>query len=370
MKILFVTDLCPIQENEKGLPLTLLNFILDFKSLGADVTLLRPNIIPNVLIRKRKILPDGEYLYNGIRIINKNFLTPFFNENQFLFLKNLNFDIIVSHMPSGILAANKISKLLKIPYITSVHSSDIKVLSDIKYLFLKKQMEKAYLEASLVLPRSLWLKNRIQEIIPKLTIKDTVPSGIDSNIVISQTEIDNKVEKFYGNPYKIFSAGTLIKRKNFEELIKTVAKLDNATLEIGGEGKERKNLERLIKKLNAQDKIKLLGQKTQEEIYKSMKNSSVFVLASKNETFGMVYLEAMSNGCIVLCPENSGMAGYIKDGFNGFLFQEGSLYDKIKHLKELENAKEIINNACETAKSMDRLKMAQNYLNLIQNILV
>ena len=68
MKILFVTDLCPIERKEK-LPITLLNFILDFKSLDHEVILLRPNIIPNIIIRKRKILPEGEYEYFGIKCI-------------------------------------------------------------------------------------------------------------------------------------------------------------------------------------------------------------------------------------------------------------------------------------------------------------
>ena len=66
MNILFVTDLCPITKEEWGLPSTLLNFILDFKALGHNVTLLRPNVLLNVLIRKRKILVEGEYEYKGV----------------------------------------------------------------------------------------------------------------------------------------------------------------------------------------------------------------------------------------------------------------------------------------------------------------
>ena len=147
MKILFVTDLCPINENEKGLPLTLLNFIEDFIKLGHSVTLLRPNVIPNVILRGRKILPESKFYWRGIKIINKNFMTPFFNEGQFKFLDDIEFDIILSHMPSGILAANKISKLLEIPYFAAVHSSDIHVLENWKYYYMQNFMKKAYNEA-------------------------------------------------------------------------------------------------------------------------------------------------------------------------------------------------------------------------------
>ena len=72
MEILFVTDLCPIREDEKGLPLTLLNFMEDFIALGHNVLLLRPNVVLNVLIRGRKILPEGNYNYKKINCININ----------------------------------------------------------------------------------------------------------------------------------------------------------------------------------------------------------------------------------------------------------------------------------------------------------
>lgn len=371
MKILFVTDLCPIKEDEFGLPLVLLNFIEDFKLLGCDVTLLRPNVIPNILIRGRKILPEGNYNYKGINIINKNFLTPNFNKKNFYFLKNNNYDIVISHMPSGIMAAHTISKMLNIPYTVSVHSSDIKVLTDFKYSFLKSKMKKAYVDANMVFPRSFWLKNIIEEIIPEIGNKTHVlPSGIDKEILIDEENMDEKIKNFYANPYKIFSAGSLIKRKNFENLIKTVAKIDGATLDIAGEGKEKIKLQKLIKKLHAEDRIKLLGQKTKNEIYELMEKYPVFALLSKNETFGMVYLEALSKGSIVICTENSGMAGFIEDGKNGFLVSESSSLSKIKNLINVKNADAIMKNARETAQNLEKIKMAQNYLNLIQNILV
>ena len=228
MNILFVTDLCPITNEEWGLPLTLLNFILDFKTLGHNVTLLRANVIPNVFIRKRKILPEGEYDFKGIKCINKNFLTPFFSKAQFNFLNNQQFDVILSHMPSGILAANQISKVLKIPYFASVHSSDIEVLQNPAYSFLWYSIKKAYHEAKLVLPRSYWLKDKIEKIIPGLKNKTyIVPSGIEEKFYIEREDINQKAQKMLSSPLKILAAGSLIKRKNFKNLIKAISNFDD-----------------------------------------------------------------------------------------------------------------------------------------------
>lgn len=373
MNILFVTDLCPITKEEWGLPSTLLNFILDFKALGHNVTLLRPNVLLNVLIRKRKILVEGEYEYKGVKCINKNFLTPFFNESQFNFLKNQNFDVILSHMPSGVLAANKIAKLLKIPYFASVHSSDIEVLKSPKYSFLWYSIKKAYKEAKLTLPRSYWLKDEIEKIIPELKNKTyIIPSGIEEKFYIEREKIFEKSQEILSSPLKIYAAGSFIKRKNFENLIKAISNFDDVELVISGDGKEKNKLLKLTKKLKLQKRIFFTGKRKREDILNLMEKTPVFILPSLKETFGMVYLEAMAKGCIVVCSKNSGMAGFIKNDFNGFLIQPSILGIKnvIEKIKNLKNPETIMNNALDTALSMERIKMSENYINIIQNILV
>ena len=103
-----------------------------------------------------------------------------------------------------------------------------------------------------------------------------------------------------------------------------------------------------------------------------MEKTPVFILPSLKETFGMVYLEAMAKGCIVVCSKNSGMAGFIKNDFNGFLIEPSILGIKnvIEKIKNLKNPETIMNNALDTALSMERIKMSENYINIIQNILV
>ena len=77
MRILLITDLYPLFDGEKGIPLTIKAFAEGFVERGHLVEVFRPNLIPNVLIRKRKLYKNGCKENNGIRVYNKNFLTPF-----------------------------------------------------------------------------------------------------------------------------------------------------------------------------------------------------------------------------------------------------------------------------------------------------
>ena len=117
MKILFITDLYPVQENEKTTPRTLYDFVQGFKSLGYCVDVIKPNFILNSFIRKKPFYKTG--LYNNI--YNINYWTPFWFNVKRKLNQKLDYDIVIAHMPSGILFADK----LKIPYVIVVGEDEI-----------------------------------------------------------------------------------------------------------------------------------------------------------------------------------------------------------------------------------------------------
>jgi glycosyltransferase involved in cell wall biosynthesis len=103
----------------------------------------------------------------------------------------------------------------------------------------------------------------------------------------------------------VISTGRLDIQKNFDLLIKAHALVLNKgyqhRLIILGEGKERRNLETLISTLGVQGSVIMPG--FVDDPIKYMKRSSVFVLPSRFEGFGMVLLEAMSAGTPVISTD-------------------------------------------------------------------
>ena len=84
MKILLITDLYPIKKDD-SLPFIVRDFALGLKEMGNEITLIRPNFLLNSFIRRRKFIKQEEFFENGIKIYNRNFLTPFlFEKKSFL----------------------------------------------------------------------------------------------------------------------------------------------------------------------------------------------------------------------------------------------------------------------------------------------
>ena len=61
MKILVITDLYPIREDERFTPKTILNFVESWKELGHEVNIIKPNFLFNSFLLKKPYYKDGFY---------------------------------------------------------------------------------------------------------------------------------------------------------------------------------------------------------------------------------------------------------------------------------------------------------------------
>ena len=115
--------------------------------------------------------------------------------------------------------------------------------------------------------------------------------------------------------------------------------------------------------------VKFLGRLSNQKVLEEMRKADIFILPSINETFGMVYLEAMASGCITVCTQNDGIDGIIKDGINGFtvipdIQNIQNLLIKLKNLDKTE-INRIRENSAKTVKQYTLKKCCQEYLNNI-----
>ena len=113
----------------------------------------------------------------------------------------------------------------------------------------------------------------------------------------------------------------------------------NVNIDMYGSGGKMGAMEVLCKKLGVDDIVCLKGNVSNSEVKIAMRQHDIFVFTSdKNEGWGVVLNEAMSNGCAVVASNEIGAVPFlIKDGENGFVFKFGdieSLYDKVVSLIE------------------------------------
>lgn len=120
----------------------------------------------------------------------------------------------------------------------------------------------------------------------------------------------------------VFSLGRLIEYKGYETLIKAAGHLDeNCVVLIGGCGPLKETLEEQIIHSGLQDRVRLLGFISDEELPDWYHACDLFCLSSKQKTeaFGIVQIEAMSCGKPVVATRinGSGVSWVNKDGVTG-----------------------------------------------------
>jgi glycosyltransferase involved in cell wall biosynthesis len=160
----------------------------------------------------------------------------------------------------------------------------------------------------------------------------------------------------------ILAVGRLHKQKGFDILIKSFAESSFKSLiklVILGEGEERKNLEKLIIKLDLKNHVLLFGKVDNIFIY--MKYAKFFILSSRYEGFGNVLLEALACGIPVISTNcETGTSEIIESEKNGLLvpvedeealksameklFYDRELYKKLRANTQKSIEKYSINN--------------------------
>ena len=130
--------------------------------------------------------------------------------------------------------------------------------------------------------------------------------------------------------------GRLAEEKNIQELLRLRASLGSrpVTLLLVGDGPDRPRLERVAQELSlAAPAVIFAGMVAPEEVPDWYRLGDLFVSASSSETQGLTYLEALSSGVPALCRRDECLEGIIRDGFNGWQYQDSAQFRK--HLQKL-----------------------------------
>lgn len=177
------------------------------------------------------------------------------------------------------------------------------------------------------------------------------------------------------NNHNIVNIGRLSKEKgqiDLIDIIKLIKKdIKDIHLDIIGEGFERDALEEKIKKEHLSKNITLHGFLNKDEMDPILKNSSLFVLPSFTESFGLVLLEAMAYKIPCLSFSSArGALEIIENGTDGYIIEDRNkkaMKDKIVELlNNQKKLKEMGNNALLKSKEFNGDKALEKWVNLIE----
>lgn len=264
-----------------------------------NVTTYNAFVLPNVIVRKIA----GEKILYRLRVwlLKKLY--------QRAVAENGQPDVLYSHYVFITKEAVALRETYHVPLVAMEHWSEIQK-PNIPARILR--MTDSYKNADQVVAVSKSLQKTLKE-------KFNVNACVVYNMVGKDFHYKPGTSS---GPVQYVAAGSLIPRKGYDLLIQAFSKVHLAKeqwhLNIIGSGKEKENLQQLVEQYNLQDNITLSGQRSKEEIVALYQQSDVFVLPSRMETFGVVYIEAMACGLPVIATPCGGPEEFVNKD-NGLL---------------------------------------------------
>ena len=172
----------------------------------------------------------------------------------------------------------------------------------------------------------------------------------------------------------LISIGRLSHEKGYLDLIDIFKELHqkypDSKLNIIGDGTDRKKIEKKIRDNKLEDYIILHGFQEKEYINKYLEKSSVYIMTSYTESFGLVLLEAFAYG--IPCVAYSSAEGaneIISDNWDGYLIKDRDENKMIKRICELlsnRNRRLIMGaNGIKKAQEFNTQKTKQKWIEII-----
>lgn len=281
-------------------------------------------------------------------------------------------DIIHAHslFNDGYLAY-KLHKETGKEYIVAVRNTDVN-----GYFKIAKHLRKLGIEIMKSSKKIIFISYSYKELVlnnyvSKKDLKEiqeksvVIPNGIDE-FWLNNGHI--KPKNINKDKIRLIQVGKVDKNKNVNTSIKICEELRNqginTKLFVVGDGK-------LLNKLKLQSKnknyIEFKGKANKEELKKLYDESDIFIMPSQFETFGLVYVEAMTRGLPIIYTRGQGIDQYFEDGVVGFPIVYNDYNEGVKSVKKIMlNYESISTNGLINSKSFSWKLIANQYIDIYQ----
>ena len=208
-------------------------------------------------------------------------------------------------------SAARLKELIGAPLVITEHSGDLS--KEHINPSLMKVYSYAYKKADVVIAVSTYLAGRLKRFFNIETI--VVPNVVDTNHF-------RYSPKKRSNKFTFVSIGCIAYGKGFDILLKAFQRAFSGNSEVQlviyGKIDEKKKIENLITDLGLNTQVILKGLSYREQIVEGLYAGDCFVLPSRKETFGVVYIEALATGTPVIATKCGGPEDFVTPS-NGLL---------------------------------------------------
>ncbi len=267
-------------------------------------------------------------------------------------------------------AAAILSRHLEIPFVVTVHGLDAfnRCFQDgIAARWRRTTSTRVYSNARKV----ICVSEKVQGV-----LKDGLAAAgvtAESEVVYNGTDPELFAPSHNGREGPtILIVGNLLAGKGHELVLRALARLKQSHpdlhCKIIGEGADRYRFARLAQDLDISGQVHFLGRRSRTEVADAMRNCTVFVLPSRYEGLGCVYLEAMACGKPAIACHGQGIEEIICHGQNGWLIPIDGLEELVQGLRELLGNADLrgrIGNAARLT-ILDRLTLSHQAGKLIR----
>lgn len=245
---------------------------------------------------------------------------------------------------STFLAARKIAKACRCPQIHTYHTMYEDFIHYVSPSTLFGRRGAQILTASVCrkVQHIIVPSEKTRELLCRYHVRTPItciPTGVETGRFSEDIapETREKLRSHYGitkeNVVLIY-IGRLAVEKNLDEVLYMFSRRASPVnkLVLVGDGPYRKELEYLVRELKLTDSVIFTGMVPPQNIAAFYRMGDVFVSASRSETQGLTYFEAMASGLPLLCVDDPCLENVLLAGENGFTYRDEREYAQFLHL--------------------------------------
>ncbi len=282
-------------------------------------------------------------------------------------LQDSKFDIIHAHDWMSFKAALIAKKMLSIPLVIHIHSTEW----DRNGAFVNPEVEKIEKEGFEKCDHIIAVSNRVkQQLIDHYEVPEKkitiIPNGIEPGSFANATPRKSTTRT-------VGFLGRLVDQKGPQKFIDIArdlcSKMDNVKFKLAGQGYLEADLNHKIDRLNMKDKVEMLGFLERDKVRSMLQNLDLLIVPSISEPFGLVALEGVASKVPVIVSSEAGILEYLdlKHAAHWNIHEFSNLAYQV--LNDPAGTREYVKSCTQQMKKLDWNKLISKTIKVYQNTL-